>query len=81
MFIEYQNSYSNQGANFLSDLVLKVSSFLGIEKLNTFGYHRQTDGLVENFNSILISMICKSSTRSDDWLPFLLLPIAYRVST
>ena len=72
---------SDRGANFLSDLVLEVCSLLGIEKLNTSGYHPQTDGLVEKFNSTLISMISKSSTRSDDWderLPFLL--FAYRVS-
>ena len=72
---------SDRGANFLSDLVLEVCSLFGIEKLNTSGYHPQTDGLVEKFNSTLISMISKSSTRSDDWderLPFLL--FAYRVS-
>ena len=71
---------SDRGANFLSDLVLKVCSLLGIENLNTSDYHPQTDGLVEKFNSTLI-MISKSSTRSDDWderLPFLL--FAYRVS-
>ena len=72
---------SDRGANFLSDLVLEVCSLLGIEKLNSSGYHPQTDGLVEKFNSTLINMISKSSTRSDDWderLPFLL--FAYRVS-
>ena len=72
---------SDRGANFLSDLVLEVCSLLSIEKLNTSGYHPQTDGQVEKFNSTLISMISKSSTRSDDWdewLPFLL--FAYRVS-
>ena len=72
---------SDRGPNFLSDLVLEVCSLLGIEKLNTSGYHPQTDGLVEKFNSTLIGMISKSFTRSDDWderLPFLL--FAYRVS-
>ena len=73
---------SDHRANFLSDLVLEVCSLLGMEKLNTFGYHPQTDVLVEKFNStLIISMISKSSTRSDDWnerLPFLL--FAYRVS-
>ena len=67
---------SDRGANFLSDL--EVCSLLGIEKLNTPGYHPQTDGLVEQFNSTLINMISKSSTRSDERLPFLL--FAYRVS-
>ena len=51
------------------------------DKLNTSGYHPQTNGLVEKFNSPLIRMISKSSTRSDNWderLRFLL--FAYRVS-
>ena len=34
---------SDRGANFLSDLVLEVCSLLGIEKLNSSGYHPQTD--------------------------------------
>ena len=54
----------DRGSNFLSDLVLEVCSLLGIEKLNTSGYHPQTDG---KFNPTLINMISKSSTRSDDW--------------
>ena len=44
------------------------------------GYHPQTDGLVEKFNSTLTSMIAKSATKGDDWdecLPYLL--FAYRV--
>ena len=55
---------------------------LGVKKINTSGYHPQTDGLVEKFNSTLISMIAKScDVRDRDWdvhLPYLL--FAYRVS-
>ena len=31
-----------------------------MRKINTAGYHPQTDGLVEKFNSTLINMIAKS---------------------
>lgn len=70
---------SDRGANFLSDLVLEICKMLRIKKVNTLGYHPQTDGLVEKFNSTLIGMISKVAER--DWdrhLPFLL--FAYRVS-
>ena len=51
---------SDHGANFLSTLIQEVCQLLGVEKINTSGYHPQTDGLVEKFNSTLISMIAKS---------------------
>lgn len=71
---------SDRGSAFLSELLLETCSFLGIKKLNTSGYHPQTDGLVEKFDSTLINMIAISSNKSDwdERLPFLL--FAYRVS-
>ena len=44
---------SDRGSNFLSELILELCSLLGIRKINTSGYHPQTDGLVEKFNSTL----------------------------
>ena len=71
---------SDRGANFLSDLIRGVCDILGVKKINTSGYHPQTDGLVEKFNSILVGMIAKCcETRERDWddhLPYLL--FAYR---
>ena len=71
---------SDRGTNFLSDLILELCSLLGIKKINTSGYHPQTDGLVEKFNSTLQSMIAKSTDPSgmewDKRLPLLL--FAYR---
>ena len=55
---------SDRGSNFLSDLILELCSLLGIRKLNTSGYHPQTDGLVEKFNSTLQSMISKASDKN-----------------
>ena len=47
-----------------------------VKKVNTSGYHPQTNGLVEKFNSTLISMISKvvegSSRDLDQHLPILL---------
>ena len=67
---------SNRGTNFLSDVILELCSLLGIKKINTSGYHPQTDGLVENFNSTLQNMIAKSTDPNgmewDKKLPLLL---------
>ena len=73
---------SDRGANFLSTLIQEICKLLGVSKINTSGYHPQTDGLVEKFNSTLINMIAKSCSAQDrDWdmhLPYLL--FAYRCS-
>ena len=53
---------SDRGANFLSELILEICKLLGVKKLNTSGYHPQTDGLVEKFNSTLTNMIAREST-------------------
>ena len=73
---------SDRGTNFLSSLLQEVCKLLEVKKINTSGYHPQTDGLVEKFNSTLVNMIAKScDVRDRDWddhLPYLL--FAYRVS-
>ena len=51
---------SDRGKNFLSSLVQEVCKLIGTKKINTSGYHPQCDGLVEKFNSTLISMLSKS---------------------
>ena len=77
-----ENLLSDRGTNFLSDLIQEVCRILSVTKVNTSGYHPQTDGLVEKFNSTLISMISKCTERNGkDWdkqLPFLL--FAYRAN-
>ena len=66
---------SDRGPNFLSDLMQEVCSLLGIKKINTSGYHPQTDGLIERFNRTLIT---KHGRDWDTRLPYLL--FAYRVT-
>lgn len=77
-----QELLSDRGQNFLSTLMQEVCRLLQVKKLNTSGYHPQTDGLVEKFNSTLIEMIAKcASDKPLDWdtrLPYLL--FAYRSS-
>ena len=73
---------SDRGTNFLSELIAEICKVLGMKKINTSGYHPQTDGLVEKFNPTLINMIAKScEIHAHDWDEHLAhLLIAYRVS-
>ena len=48
---------SDRGTNFLSDLIHEICNILGVKKINTSGYHPQTDELVEKFISTLIKMV------------------------
>ena len=54
---------SDRGANFLSDLVAAVCNLFDIQKVNTSGYHPQTNWLCERFNSTLIQMLAKTVER------------------
>lgn len=73
---------SDRGSNFLSELIAEVCRLMQIKKLNTSGYHPQTDGLVERFHRTLISMLSmyveKHARDWDRFLPFML--YAYRVT-
>ena len=72
---------SDRGANFLSNLIQEICQVLGVKKINTSGYHPQTDGLVEKFNATLISMIAKSTSDGAEWDTRLLYVLfAYRAS-
>ena len=71
---------TDQGANFMSQLLKEVYKFLRIKPIWTSPYHPQTDGLVERFNQTLKAMMWKmtmSKGRSwDKVLPYVL--FAYR---
>ena len=73
---------SDRGSKFLSDLILEVCHLIESKKINTSGYHAQTDGLVERFNRTLIGMLSKwVDKKGRDWdqqLPYVLW--AYRVN-
>jgi transposase InsO family protein/predicted aspartyl protease len=59
---------SDRGKQFLSKLSKEIYKLLCVEKLNTSGYHPQTDGLNERFNRTLVTSISKYvNEHQDDW--------------
>ena len=71
---------SDQGSNFMSELLDEIYRLLQVAKIRTSPYHPQTDGLVERFNATLKLMLMKFVGRNrtdwDEYLPYLL--FAYR---
>ena len=71
---------SDQGSNFMSQLVNELLLKLGVKKLETSCYHPQANGLVERFHATLKSMLKKFVSDEpknwDKFLPYLL--FAYR---
>ena len=71
---------SDQGSNFMAQLMTELLPRLGIKKLETSCYHPQANGLVERFHSTLKSMLRKFvKEEPKDWdryLPYML--FAYR---
>ena len=71
---------SDQGTNFMSQLLKELYNLLNISQIRTSVYHPQTDGLVERFNKTLKAMLRKFVNKEGkDWdrmLPYVL--FAYR---
>ena len=71
---------TDQGSNFMSQLLREVYRLLHVEPIRTSPYHPQTDGLVERFNQTLKAMLKKAASEDGkDWdrlIPYLL--FAYR---
>jgi len=67
---------SDQGTNFMSQLLKESYNLLNISQIQTSPYHPQTDGLAERFNRTLKAMIRKLvSKEGEDWdrlLPYVL---------
>ncbi|KAL5475516.1 hypothetical protein EMCRGX_G025342 [Ephydatia muelleri] len=49
--------HSDQGRQFESAVIKEICNLLHIEKTRTTAYHPQSDGLVEQFNRTLLSML------------------------
>lgn len=75
-----QEILTDQGSNFMSQLLKEVYNLLHVSPIRTSPYHPQTDGLVERFNQTLKTMLRKSAKEDGkDWdklLPYIL--FAYR---
>ncbi|RDD35996.1 Retrovirus-related Pol polyprotein from transposon 17.6 [Trichoplax sp. H2] len=71
---------TDQGTEFLNEVLDELYQVLGIERLKTTPYHPQTDGLVERFNQTLKRMLKAYTVEKpgtwDVYLPYLL--FAYR---
>ena len=71
---------SDQGTNFMSQLLKEIYRLLHIHPIRTTPYHLQTDGLVQRFNKTLKSMLKKVASKEgqhwDTLLPYIL--FAYR---
>ena len=71
---------TDQGSNFMSELMREVCRLLQISRLRTSPYHAMCNGLCEKFNGVLKKML-KTYARSkpktwDEYIPYLL--FAYR---
>ncbi|CAF0859482.1 unnamed protein product [Brachionus calyciflorus] len=73
---------SDQGRNFLSELIKSICKYFKINKVQTAPYNPKCDGLVERFNKTLCQMLSSYSnsnqTNWDLYLPLVL--FAYRTS-
>src|SRR6266568_2251767 len=59
---------SDQGTQFVSDLMKEVSRLLSIKQLILTPYHAMANGLVEKFNAVLKSMLKKMcAEKVKDW--------------
>ena len=59
---------SDQGANFISNIILELCELMGIKKIKTVPYHAQTNGQVECTHQTVMQMIGKlSEDQKADW--------------
>ena len=67
---------TDQGKNFLSNLMKDICSLLNIKQTRTTAYHPATDGNVERFNRTMGDMLAtglsKDINRWDEYLPFVI---------
>ena len=59
---------SNQGLNFMSNIIQKLCELMGVKKIRTSPYHAQANGQVEHAHQTIMQMIGKlSSDQEADW--------------
>ncbi|KAI9560471.1 hypothetical protein GHT06_014495 [Daphnia sinensis] len=67
---------TDQGKNFLSNLIKDICSLLNIKQTRTTAYHPATDGMVERFNRTMGDMLASALTKDehiwDEYLPYVM---------
>lgn len=75
IILEYgapQRVLTDQGRNFVSELVSSVCDLFEIDQLRTTAYHPQTDGLVERFNKTMVNMLSAYVvSKPENWKSYL----------
>ena len=73
---------SDQGKQFMSELVKSLCEYMRTKKINTTAYHPQTNGLTERFNATLCQILSMyTDQKQTDWDEFIPTALfAYRVS-
>ena len=56
---------TDQGSNFMSEIMQWVTDLLGVKQLKTFPYHPECDGMLERFHATM-RKTCKDRDRWDD---------------
>ena len=63
-----ESLHSDQGANFVSEVMQSLCAQLGIKRTQTSAYHREGNGQVERFNRTLEAMLSKvDEEHQKDW--------------
>ena len=52
-----ESLHTDQGKNFVSDLINETCQLLGVKKTKTTSYHPQSDDLLERFNRTVLDML------------------------
>ena len=73
---------SDQGRDFLADIIKETYSYFKVKKINTTAYHPQTNGLTERFNGTLCRMLSNYTEENQrNWDVFLPITLfAYRTN-
>ena len=76
---------SDQGREFVNEIVSTLCKTLKIERITTSSYYPQTNGSTERFNATLANCLRKVTaekpTEWDQWLPWILLSYRSRVNS
>ena len=70
---------TDQGTNFMSQMLKEMWQLLGVKPLHTAVYHPQTNGLVERFNKTLKGMLRKLVMEKPKRWHLLVAPLMFAV--